>query len=99
MRLRSKLKGNGLIYKQDDTLDFMLSEQRNKESATTFFTQAINQNGFLDKVVMDKSGANYAGLANINLLLILAGYVTLIDICQLKYLNNIIDKIIFLSRK
>jgi putative transposase len=27
---------------------------------------------------MDKSGANYAGLANINLLLILAGFATLI---------------------
>jgi hypothetical protein len=39
---------------------------------------------------MDKSGANYAGLANINLLLILAGFATMIDICQVKYLNNII---------
>jgi DNA-binding protein H-NS len=36
---------------------------------TAFFKQAINNNGFTDKVVMDKSGANYAGLANINLLL------------------------------
>jgi hypothetical protein len=34
--------------------------------ATAFFKQAINNNGFPDKVVMDKSGANYAGLANIN---------------------------------
>jgi putative transposase len=33
---------------------------------------------------MDKSGANYAGLANINLLLILAGFATMIDICQVK---------------
>jgi putative transposase len=40
---------------------------------------------------MDKSGANYAGLANINFLLILAGFATLIDICQVKYLNNIIE--------
>jgi hypothetical protein len=38
---------------------------------------------------MDKSGANYAGLANINLLLILAGFATMIDICQVKYLINI----------
>ena len=41
---------------------------------------------------MDKSGANYAGLANINLLLILAGFTTMIDICQVKYLNNIIEQ-------
>ena len=41
---------------------------------------------------MDKSGANYAGLANINLLLILAGFTTMIDILQVKYLNNIIEQ-------
>jgi putative transposase len=52
----------------------MLSERRDEDAATAFFKQAINNNGFPDKVVMDKSGANYAGLANINLLLILAGF-------------------------
>jgi putative transposase len=51
----------------------------------------INNNGFPDKVVMDKSGANYASSANINLLLILAGFATMIEICQVKYLNNIIE--------
>ena len=50
-----------------DTLDFMLSEHRDEEATTAFFKQTINNNGFPDKVVMDKSGANYAGLANINL--------------------------------
>jgi len=75
-----------------DTLDFMLSERRDEDAATAFFKQAINNNGFPDKVVMDKSGANYAGLANINLLLILAGFATMIDICQVKYLNNIIEQ-------
>jgi transposase-like protein len=41
----------------------MLSEHRDEEAATAFFKQAINNNGFPDKIVMDKSGANYAGLA------------------------------------
>jgi len=41
---------------------------------------------------MDKSGANYAGLANINLLLIIAGFTTMIDIFQVKYLNNIVEQ-------
>jgi putative transposase len=50
----------------------MLSDRRDEEAATAFFKQAINNNGLFDKVVMDKSGANYASLANINLLLILA---------------------------
>jgi hypothetical protein len=44
----------------------MLSEHHDEDAATAFFKQAINNNGFPDKVVMDKSGANYAGLTNIN---------------------------------
>jgi putative transposase len=40
----------------------------------------------------DEEAANYAGLANINLLLILAGFATMIEICQVKYLNNIIEQ-------
>jgi putative transposase len=67
------------VDSQGDTLDFLLSERRDEDAATAFFKQAINNNGFPDKVVMDKSGANYAGLANINLLLILAGFATLIN--------------------
>jgi putative transposase len=42
----------------------MLSEQRDEMAATAFFKQAINNNGFPHKVVMDKSGANYAGIEN-----------------------------------
>jgi putative transposase len=64
------LKGEGgkwvYLYRavdsHGDTLDFMLSERRDEEAATAFFKQAINNNSFPDKVVMDKSGANYAGL-------------------------------------
>jgi len=37
--------------------------------------------GYPDKVVMDKSGATHSGLANIKLLLILAGLATLIGTC------------------
>ena len=53
------------VDKFGDTIDFMLSEHRDEEAATAFFKQAINANGFPNKVVMDKSGANYAGLENI----------------------------------
>jgi transposase-like protein len=42
--------------------------------------------------IADYSGANYVSLANINLLLILAGFATMIEICQVKYLNNIIEQ-------
>ena len=80
------------VDKFGDTVDFMLSEQRDEVDATTFFKQAINNNGFPHKVVMDKSGANYAGLENINMLLMLAGLISFVEICQVKYLNNLIEQ-------
>ena len=58
------------VDKFGDTIDFMFSERRDEEAATAFFKQAINSNGLPEKVVMDKSGANYAGLENINILLL-----------------------------
>jgi len=61
------------VDKFGDTVDFMLSEQRDEMAAATFFKQAINGNGFPHKIVMDKSSANYAGLEDINRLLMLAG--------------------------
>jgi putative transposase len=63
------------VDKFGDTIDFMLSEQRDEMAATAFFKQAINNNGFPHKVVMDKSGANYAGIENINMLLMLSGQI------------------------
>ena len=59
---------------------------------TAFFMKAIQNNGFPDKVVIDKSGANLAGLENMNCLLIMNGRFWLIDILQVKYLNNIIEQ-------
>ena len=70
----------------------MLSEHRYEAAATVFFKQAIVANGFPKKVVMDKSGANYAGLENINILLMLAGLLSFIEICQVKYLNNVVEQ-------
>ena len=58
------------VDKFGDTLDFMLSGHRDEAAATAFFKQAIDANGFRKKVVMDKSGSNYAGLENINILLL-----------------------------
>jgi putative transposase len=80
------------VDKFGDTVDFMLSEHRDERAATAFFKQAIDGNGFPHKVVMDKSGANLAGLENINFLLMLAGLICFIDILQVKYLNNIVEQ-------
>ena len=80
------------VDKFGDTVDFMLSEKRDEAAATAFFKQAINNNGFPNKVVMDKSGANYAGLENINFLLMLVGIISFVEILQIKYLNNLVEQ-------
>ncbi|ASF46364.1 IS6 family transposase [Methylovulum psychrotolerans] len=81
------------VDKFGDTVDFMLSERRDEAAATAFFRQAIDGNGLPEKVVMDKSGSNLAGLENINVLLVLAGLLCLaIEICQVKYLNNRVEQ-------
>ena len=92
-----KVKGRWLyLYRAVDkfgkTLDFMLSEQRDEAAAETFFKQAVGNDGVPEKVVIDKSGANQAGLLNLNLLLWLLGFWPLIEIIQAKYLNNIIEQ-------
>jgi len=82
-----------VVDKFGDTVDFMLSERRDEAAATAFFKQAIDGNGLPEKVLMDKSGANLAGLENINVLLVLAGLLCLmVDICQVKYLNNLVEQ-------
>jgi putative transposase len=70
----------------------MLSGHRNEAAATAFFKQAIDANGFPNKVVIDKSGTNYTGIENINMLLMLAGLISFIEICQVEYLNNLIEQ-------
>jgi len=80
------------IDKYGQTLDFMLSERRDEAAATAFFVKAIGNNGWPDKVVVDKSGSNTAGLFNMNCLLVLNGWSWLIDVLQVKYLNNIIEQ-------
>jgi putative transposase len=70
----------------------MVSERRDEAAATAFCKQAIATNRFPGKVVMAKSGANYAGIENINMLLMLAGLIGFIEICRVKYLNNLIEQ-------
>lgn len=74
------------------TLDFMLSEQRDEAAASAFFARTIENNGWPEKVVIDKSGVNLAGLQTINWLLLFQGWFWLIEILQVKYLNNMIEQ-------
>ncbi len=80
------------VDKFENTLDFMLSETRDEEATTRFFARTIRNNGWPDRVVIDNSGANAAGLENMNLLLLLSGWCWLIEVLQVKYLNKIIEQ-------
>lgn len=80
------------VDKFGKTLDFMLSEHRDEAAASAFFARTIKNNGWPEKVVIDKSGANLAGLQNINWRLLLYGWFWLIEIRQVKYLNNTIEQ-------
>ncbi len=81
------------VDKEGKTIDFMLSDKRAEPAARAFFEKAIGSSGIPDKVTMDKSGANKAGIDTINLhlalLFMLGGSFMQITIRQIKYLNNI----------
>lgn len=92
-----KVKGKWCYYyravdKTGKTLDFMLSQKRDAKAARRFFKQAIDTNGVPEKVVIDKSGANLAGLLWTNVMLKFSNDNQLIKIMQVKYLNNIVEQ-------
>ena len=61
------------VDKEGQTVDFMLSEKRDEPAAMAF-----GSNGLPEKVSIDKSGANKAGIDTINLklaLLFLLGFM------------------------
>jgi putative transposase len=84
------------VDKEGNTVDFMLSEKRDEPAARAFFEKAIGSSGLPDKVTMDKSGANKAGIDFINLqlalLFIMSGLFLQINVRQVKYLNNIVEQ-------
>ena len=47
----------------------MLSKRRNEKAATLFFARALEVNGLPRKIVIDRSGANTAGINAINRML------------------------------
>jgi putative transposase len=80
------------VDRDGQTLDFMLSERRDTAAARKFFKRAVGTNGVPDRIAIDKSGANLAGLQSLNVILKFTGVGRIINIVQSKYINNIIEQ-------
>jgi putative transposase len=82
------------VDKEGNTIDFRLSKNRDREAAEKFLEKAIGCSGLPDKVTIDKSGANKAGLEAVHLQLeiLLMWSGQLFEIRQIKYLNNMVEQ-------
>ena len=80
------------VDKFGKTLDFMLSERRNKPAAIKFFARAMELNGLPRKIVIDKSAANPEGIKEINWMLKRFGCPVPIEMVRIKYLNNLVEQ-------
>jgi len=76
------------VDKLGKTLDFMLSKRRNKAPATKFFARALEVNGLPRKIVIDRSGANTAGINAINRMLKSFGCPIPIEMVRIQNLLN-----------
>jgi putative transposase len=87
-----KVKGQGryldrAVDKQGQTIDFLLTEHRDKEAALRFLKKAIRRNGGPETSTIDGSDANEAAIKSHN-----EEHGTHIAIRQVKYLNNIVEQ-------
>jgi transposase-like protein len=75
------------VDKQGQTIDFLLTEQRDQEAALRFLKKAICRNGVPEKITIDGSDANEAAIKRYN-----EEHGTAIDIRQIKYLNKLVEQ-------
>ncbi|PHQ95146.1 MAG: IS6 family transposase [Marinosulfonomonas sp.] len=92
-----KVRGQWMYFdravgREGKTLDFILSERRNTAAALLFFAKALSNNGIPLRIVIDKSGANGAGIKQVNKILKRFGCPAKIGTVRSKYLHNIIEQ-------
>jgi putative transposase len=75
------------VDKNGQTIDFLLTEQRDEQAAARFLTKAIRRHGVPDKITIDGSEANAAAIRGYN-----EEHGTAILIRQVKYLNNRVEQ-------
>ena len=75
------------VDKEGNTVDFLLTEKRDKAAANRFFEKAMCHNGDPEKITMDKSETNKAAIDKIN-----NNRDVPIEVRQTQYLNNIVEQ-------
>jgi len=75
------------VDKYGETIDFLLTEHRDKDAALRFLKKAIRRNGLPETITIDGSDANEAAIKSCN-----EAHGTPIIIRQVKYLNNIVEQ-------
>jgi putative transposase len=88
----SKVKGEWrylyrAVDKYGETIDFLLTEHRDKAAALRFLKKAIRRHGVPKTITIDGSDANAAAIKSSN-----QEHGTAIAIRQVKYLNNIVEQ-------
>jgi putative transposase len=75
------------VDKTGQTIDFLLTAQRDEHAAMCFLTKAIRRHGVPEKITIDGSEANAAAIRGYN-----EAHGTAIIIRQVKYLKNIVEQ-------
>ena len=75
------------VDKTGQTIDFLLTEERDKQAAKRFLTKAIRRHGVPETITIDGSAANEAAIKSYN-----AEHGTAIAVRKVKYLNNIVEQ-------
>jgi transposase-like protein len=75
------------VDKDGQTIDFLLTPNRDRVAAETFLCKAIRNQELPEKMTIDQSGANTAAIKRYN-----RTHKTAIVIRHSKYLNNIVEQ-------
>jgi putative transposase len=74
------------VDKTGQTIDFLLTTERDEQAAKHFLTKAIRRHGVPEKITIDGSAANEAAIQSYN-----EEHGTAIEIRKSKYLNNLVE--------
>jgi putative transposase len=75
------------VDKTGQTIDFLLTKERDEQAAKRFLTKAIRCHGVPETITIDGSAATEAAIKSYN-----AEHGTAIAIRQVKYFNNIVEQ-------